>query len=80
MAAMRQAAHAVAIRHARIHSARQQSQWRSQQRDNHEKSLYPAHRQKFYHRPSRLASRSQSRAAKFPHARFAPAKTSRYAD
>jgi len=44
MTAMRQAAHSAAIRHPRIHSARQQSQWRSQQRDHHENSLDPAHR------------------------------------
>jgi acetoin utilization deacetylase AcuC-like enzyme len=79
MTAMGQTAHSAAIRHPRIHSARQQSQWRSQQRDNHENGLHPAHRQKFYHSPSRLASRSQYRPAKFPHARFAPTKTLRYA-
>jgi hypothetical protein len=59
MTAMRQTAHPVAIRHARIHSARQQSQRRGQQRDNHENSLHPAHRQKYYHSPSLLASASQ---------------------
>ena len=79
MTAMRQTAHTIAIRHARIHSARQQSQRRSQQRDYHENSLHTAHRQKFYHSAYRLASTRQDRAAKFPHARFAPTKTSRYA-
>jgi acetoin utilization deacetylase AcuC-like enzyme len=79
MTAMRQTAHPVAIRHARIHSARQQSQWRGHQRDNHENCLYPAHRQKFYHSPSRLASTSLARAAQFPHGRFARPETSRYA-
>jgi hypothetical protein len=44
MPSMRQAAHPVAISHTRIIRARQQSQRRSQQRDNHENSLYAAHR------------------------------------
>jgi acetoin utilization deacetylase AcuC-like enzyme len=79
VAAMRQAAHAIAIRHARIHSACQQRQRRRQQRYNHENSLHPSHRQKVYHSSTRLASKSQRRAAKFPQAQFAPTKTSRYA-
>jgi len=79
MPAMRQAAHPVTIRHTRFIRARQQCQRRSQQRDNHENSLHAAHRQKFYHSPSRLASTGQCRVTKFPHARFAPTKTSRYA-
>jgi hypothetical protein len=65
MRAMWQAAHAIAIRHARIHSTRQQSQRRRQQRENHENGLDPAHRPKFYHSRSRATRTrvSQGRGA-----------------
>ena len=79
MRAMRQAAHAIAIRHARIHGARQQSQRRRQQRDNDENSLHPAHRGKLYHSRPRLVNRNPQLAAKCIHTQFAPRKTSRYA-
>src|ERR1700683_1669577 len=79
MPAMGQAAHPIAVSPTGIVRARQQSQWRSQQRDNHQNCLHPAHRRKFYHSASRLASTSHDRAAQFPHARFAHPKTSRYA-
>jgi len=49
MPAMRQAAHPVAIRHARIHTAGQRSQRRCQQRDDHQNRLNPPHREKLYH-------------------------------
>jgi hypothetical protein len=62
MPAMRQAAHAVAIRHAGIAGSRQQSQRRSQQYDDHEDGLRTTHRQKFYHSCSRPASVSPSHA------------------
>lgn len=65
MPAMRQAAHPVAICHSGIIRARQQSQWRSQQRDNHENSLHTAHRQKFYHSLSRLGSNTEPRSTNF---------------
>ena len=58
MRAMRQAAHAIAIRHARIHGARQQSQRHCQQGDNHENGLHLSHRQKLYHSRTRLVNRN----------------------
>src|SRR5271168_4675089 len=79
MPPMRQTAHPIAISHAGIIRARQQSQRRSQQRDNHENCLHPAHRRKFYHSRSRPVTASLDRAVRHLDARFAPTKTSRYA-